>query len=227
MDFLSAIVMTARKFADDFMGTTPLESEVRPSEGQKQKDDADENGEVHRVYVWDLDSVKKRKLHGEMLLTFSKEELQALRARNPFCTYGRDGRTYADNIRAMFGYLLEDPDRRERVRCLASYIRHRIVRANYSELDMVQFALDFVQAPNIVYRIDEECESICHAKEYMRFPDEVLFDKEGDCDCKSSLMAAIFHELGYNVIILLSQGLGHVAIGIECGKGWLNQIKTA
>lgn len=58
----------------------------------------------------------------------------------------------------------------------------------------------------------------------MRFPDEVLFDQEGDCDCKSSLTAAILHELGYNVIVMLSQKLQHAAIGIEMKEEWLNII---
>ena len=221
----SAIIEGIRKFIDGFMGTTPLEPIKRPSEAEKKEDEWANRNEVQRTYKWDLDSLKKRKLHGELSLSFSKEEIQELRRLNPFNSYGSDGNSYADNIRIMFRYWLENPTQREKVRTVASYIRRRIVRANYSELDMVQFALDFVQAPNIVYRIDEECESIKHIKEYMRFPDEVLFDKEGDCDCKSSLMAAIFHELGYNVIIMLSRGLGHAAIGLECGKGWLNQIK--
>ena len=60
----------------------------------------------------------------------------------------------------------------------------------------------------------------------MRFPDEVLFDKEGDCDCKSSLTAALFHELGFNVIIMLSQKLQHAAIGIEYKEEWLPNIKV-
>lgn len=59
----------------------------------------------------------------------------------------------------------------------------------------------------------------------MRFPDEVLFDKEGDCDCKCSLTAAIFRELGYNVIIMLSKKLQHAAIGIEGKDEWLKTIK--
>lgn len=231
MSFLSSFTAGLKKFLDGFMGTTPLEP-VRHAEtgrlgaGAGRKESPWGTGdEVSQTYTWDLDSVKKRRMHGELSLTFSKTDLQELRRLNPFHTYGTDGYSYADNIRGMFHYLMDDPKRRERVRIVAEYIRRRIVRANYSELDMVQFALDFVQAPNIVYRIDEECESIKCIKEYMRFPDEVLYDKEGDCDCKSSLMAAIFHEMGYNVIIMLSQGLGHAAIGLECGKGWLNQIK--
>ena len=222
---MAGLFSIIRKIIDDFMGTTPLEPIRRPTNAKRKGEEQTGSDEVERVYAWDLDSVKKRKLHGELTLRFSREEVQALRSLNPFHTYGSDGNSYADNIRTMFRYLADHPTQREKVRTVADYIRRRIVRANYSELDMVQFALDFVQAPNIVYRIDEDCESIKHIKEYMRFPDEVLFDKEGDCDCKSSLMAAIFHELGYNVIIILSQGLGHAAIGLECGKGWLNQIK--
>ena len=92
-------------------------------------------------------------------------------------------------------------------------------------MDLLQFALDFCQAPNITYCVDEESKGINSAKEYMRFPDEVLFDKEGDCDCKSSLTAALFHELGYNVIVMLSKKLQHAAIGIEGKEEWLNTIK--
>ncbi len=50
----------------------------------------------------------------------------------------------------------------------------------------------------------------------MRFPAEVLYDKEGDCDCKSSLAAALFLCLGYKVVFLLSVKLKHAAIGMEC-----------
>jgi hypothetical protein len=60
----------------------------------------------------------------------------------------------------------------------------------------------------------------------MRLPDEVLFDKQGDCDCKVSLTAALFHELGYNVIVMLSETIGHAAIGIECKDNWLKEIKV-
>ena len=180
---------------------------------------------VQREYTWHLDSVHKRKLHGELTLEFSKQEVEQLRRMNPFNTYGRDGYTYDMNIRCMFDYLLHNDYTRQHVHTIAQYIKERIERAHYSELDLVQFALDFVQEPNIMYRIDEECAAIGHVKEYMRFPDEVLYDKEGDCDCKSSLMAALFHELGYGVLIMLSRDLGHAAIGVECGKGWLNYVK--
>ena len=111
------------------------------------------------------------------------------------------------------------------MREIAEYIRKRANEANLSELSLIQFALDFVQEPNIKYCVDEESKSIRFAKEYMRFPDEVLFDKEGDCDCKSSLAASLFHELGYNIIVLLSGRIAHAAIGIEVNPSWMAEMK--
>jgi hypothetical protein len=104
-------------------------------------------------------------------------------------------------------------------------MKKSISEAQYPEIDLIQFALDFVQAPNIAYCIDGKSEGIEFADEYMRFPDEVLYDKEGDCDCKSSLAVALFHELGYNVVIMLSQKKQHAAIGIECKDEWLEALK--
>lgn len=179
-----------------------------------------------RIYYWDLDSELGHELHGSYTLEFSESEMTALRDLNPFRTYGVDGHTYDENIRNIFAYLASVPDRTAKVREIADYVKKQIREAGLPELDLVQFALDFAQAPNITYVVDEQSSSINFAKEYMRFPDEVLYDKEGDCDCKSSLTAALFHELGYNVIVMLSQKLGHAAIGIECKDDWLREIKT-
>lgn len=179
------------------------------------------------LYSWDLDSELGNKLHGSYTLEFSKTEIEDLRQKNPFKTYmDSDNRnSYDDNIRTIFKYISEDPYRTAKVSEIAQYIRKSITEAKLGELDMVQFALDFCQAPNITYSVDEESKGIGYAKEYMRFPDEVLFDKEGDCDCKSSLTAALFHELGYNVIVMLSAKLQHAAIGVEGKDEWLNTIK--
>lgn len=192
-------------------------------------EDTDESGgeesEDSQIYNWDLDSVLGNKLHGNITLNFSIEEIEELRNENPFKTYGNGSPDYETSVHSIFDYLLEDPDRMEHVRAIADYMRKSIADAKYPEIDLIQFALDFVQEPNIVYRTDENSEPIESAVEYMRFPDEVLYDKEGDCDCKSSLMAALFHELGYNVVIMLSQKKQHAAIGIECKDEWLEALK--
>ena len=196
-----------------------------------QEDDIDDvnmsDTQETRLYNWDLDSIMGNKLHGSFTLEFNRNDIINLREQNPFRTYGEDGFSYEQNIRRIFDIITsQDNSCIENVRAITRYIKESCTQAKLPELDLVQFALDFAQAPNINYCIDENSESINFAKEYMRFPDEVLYDKEGDCDCKSSLTAALFHELGYNVIIMLSQKLGHAAIGIELKEEWLNEIKA-
>jgi hypothetical protein len=186
-------------------------------------DDSNEDTETC-LYTWTLDSELGNKLQGQFQLEFDLQKIANLREHNPFNTYGLDGHSYEDNIKAIFDYITDDDTRMDDVNNLAMYIKKRISDAKLPELDLVQFALDFCQAPNITYRIDEESAKINYAKEYMRFPNEVLYDKEGDCDCKSSLTAALFHELGYKVIIMLSQKLAHAAIGVECKDDWLQVI---
>lgn len=192
-------------------------------------DDVNESNEdtITCVYNWTLDSELGSQLDGSYTLEFSTVEIQDLRQLNPFRTYGKEGdqNSYGDNIRLIFDYLAKDPEHTKYVKEIASYIKQRIAEQNLGELDLVQFALDFCQEPNIKYCVDESSKGINYAKEYMRFPDEVLFDKEGDCDCKSSLTAALFRELGYNVIIMLSSKLQHAGIGIECKDEWIEQIK--
>lgn len=179
------------------------------------------------IYNWDLTAHSEATLHGNLVLKFNNEEIETLRSCNPFRTYGYDQNTYQDNVRSMFNYLCDDDSRSENVKIVADYIKARTEGANLSELDMVQFVFNFVQVPNITYRMDDECQSIGYQKEYMRFPDETLYDKEGDCDCKSFLAANILHCLGYNVIYLLSNKLKHAAIAVECKDEWLKQIGAA
>ncbi len=182
-------------------------------------DREDENAESvieSRVFTWELDSPLGHQLKGQLPLEIDSAEIDELRERNPFTTYGQDGNTYAQNVQSIFQYLKMNPEKMSGVRQVANYIRDTVRAAGFPEADLMQFALDFVQEPNIKYVIDEQSLPILCAKEYMRFPAEVLFDKEGDCDCKSSLAAALFLSLGYKVIFLLSAKLKHAAIGVEC-----------
>ena len=176
-----------------------------------------------RLYNWDLDSHYGQKLHGQLVLEMNVEHIATLRANNPFKSYPENGKSYDDNIREMLEFVESHTEFKDDVKKVVKYINQKSEDAKLYELDKLQFALDFVQIPNIQYMFDEECATINFAKEYMRFPAEVLYDKVGDCDCKTSLAASIFHEMGYNVLILLSNN--HAAIGLECrDEDWLAQI---
>lgn len=190
-------------------------------ENDEEKEDIIES----RIYTWELTSAFGNQLTGTLPIEMSTDEVEALRGINPFLTYGQDNHTYSENVLSIFHYLKNNSTKTTHIRQVADYIRNSVRNAGYSELDTLQFALNFVQEPNIKYVIDEQSKPIECIKEYMRFPDEVLFDKEGDCDCKSSLTAALFLALGYKVVFMLSEKLKHAAIGVECkDQAWLEPL---
>lgn len=170
------------------------------------------------LYNWDLDEKRGNKLHGTYTIEFVNKDIEGLRLNNPFLSYGEDNENYQEKVKKMISYLDQDDDRKRKVRELTTYIKNSVLEAGLDEVEMLQFALDFCQMPNIQYRIDEDSSGIDYnekSKEYMRFPDEVLYDKEGDCDCKSSLTMALFRELGYKTVFLMSEKYGHAAVGLE------------
>ena len=176
---------------------------------------------ITRIYNWDLDPRFGKALHGQYTIEFDTEKISDLRQLNPFLGYAETGGSYEDNIRAIFSYLRDDDERTSLIREITHYLRQTVQEANLDEVHLLQFTLDFCQEPNIHYCVDEQSQGIGFQREYMRFPDEVLYDKEGDCDCKSSLAAALLHELGYNVAIMISEKKAHAAVGVEYNESWL------
>ena len=203
---------------DDFDINVPL-----MIENDEIDDSTSQSNTITRIYNWQLDPTRGN-VKGNITLNFSQEEITDLRLANPFRQYPQDGQTYEQNVKYIFTFITQQPERMNHIRKITDYIKEKANENKLSSFDTVQFALDFAQASNIAYCIDEKSPGINFAKEYMRYPDEVLFDKEGDCDCKSSLTAALFHELGYNVIFMLSEKLEHAAIGVEYKEEWLDQI---
>ena len=205
---------------DDFDINVPL-----MIENDDVDDSASQSNTVSKIYNWKLDPTRGNVI-GNCTLNFNREEITDLRLANPFRQYPQNGISYEQNVSFIFKFITQQPERMSKIREIVEHIKTIANESNLSSFDTLQFTLDFAQAPNIIYCVDEKSPGINFAKEYMRFPDEVLFDKEGDCDCKSSLTAALFHELGYNVIFLISEKLNHAAIGVEYKDEWLNEIDT-
>lgn len=167
----------------------------------------DDEGETVRCYEWELDSRTDKSVRTCLQLRFKQEEIDRLRAENPF----RQGNDFYRHVERMFA-------RKTDPRYLAIINQH-IARLSDEHkltlLESVQFILDFVQEPNIVYQGDAESTSL---EEYVRFPEETLFDKAGDCDCKAMLAAALFHNAGFRVLYLVSDT--HAAVAVECRPEW-------
>lgn len=92
-----------------------------------------------------------------------------------------------------------------------------------ADFEMYDLLLGFVQA-NVHYETDDKSESIGNVLEYFRFACETLYDKEGDCDCKSVLVYRLFKKLGVDVdLVEVASGetdhRNHVAVVLHSTPG--------
>ncbi len=90
--------------------------------------------------------------------------------------------------------------------------------------DRAELALTLVQS--LTYIGDNVTTSF---DEYPRYPVETLFDREGDCEDTSILLAAILTEMGYDVALLLFEEFDHIGLGINFppeyqmyGNSWIH-----
>lgn len=180
------------------------------------------DGKERITYSWKLDSARKTKLKGHLALNFNPKEIEEQRLNNPFAAIntaaGYQG--IEVNLRKMYFYMISHPRTLLHSSEIVKYINRECSKNRVDELDKLQFVLDFVQEPNVKYNYDHDCAEIQYPKEYIRFPDETLYDRHGDCDCKSFLAATLFHLMGYNVLFLISYRLAHAAICVEYDERW-------
>ncbi|MBI4188199.1 MAG: hypothetical protein HY529_03220 [Chloroflexi bacterium] len=84
-----------------------------------------------------------------------------------------------------------------------------------SEIQKLNFVIAFVQS--LPYTVDIETTPF---DEYPRYPIETLFDRGGDCEDTSILVAAILDRMGYDVALLLLRNAYHMAVGIALPDGF-------
>lgn len=176
-------------------------------------------------FRWDLDSYFGTKLVGDIKLHFEAEYMDTLRKNNPY-----NGsvilNSNEEGVKDICRYMRRNPESTANLKMLADYIRHTVSVNFLNEVDARQFILDFVQEPNIKYKVDNESLSIGRKKQYVRFPDETLYDREGDCDCKTMLAAFLFKECGYETLILLSATYKHAALAVECNSALAQLLES-
>lgn len=178
--------------------------------GDNGDEDEEDNGNemAERHYVWDLDS-SYHQLKGEFSMKFNPEKIATLRAANPFRLDPNRG--HVANATELFDLCKENG----KVHRVLHYIDTQSRKENLSELERMQFILDFVQKPNIDYEFDEKCDEIGNPRDYARFPDETLFDGRGDCDCKAVLAAVMFREAGYKTAYLVTSSHAAIAVAFK------------
>lgn len=190
-------------------------------EREKTEEDAElklmkpPSGTIQKSYEWKLGSRSECERQGQFSMFFDAKDMAIQKHANPFYMQRVD-MMMADCIKDMYSYLTErNVDAMHRVNWVAKCIMEQ--SQELSELDRIQFVIDFVQEPNIKYCLDQYSRSVDYAVNYIRFPDETLYDKEGDADCKSFLAMMIFIAMGYNVVFMHSKIKNHSMIAV-CPK---------
>ena len=194
-----------------------LDEEIERPEGSKDNKMCE--------YDWDLDSFDNRLVHGHIVMGIDSEDIDNLRMDNPYflempILYNNSAalKVY---VKRMLAYLHDgnSPDRTLRLRYILQEVGKIADKHSLNELDRLQFILDFVQEPNIRYKQDKDCrEDLACPDQYMRYPDETLYDHVGDCKSKSFLAANLYYLMGYNVLLLLSTSLQHAAVAIAMNQ---------
>lgn len=93
---------------------------------------------------------------------------------------------------------------------MAGQINSTALKEHFTELEKVNFVIAFVQS--LPYTVDIETTPY---NDYPRFPVETLFERGGDCEDTSILVAALLDRLGYDVALLHLDGARHMAAGIS------------
>jgi len=79
-----------------------------------------------------------------------------------------------------------------------------------NEAQKLNFVITFVQS--MPYTVDNVTTL---ADEYPRYPIETLFDRGGDCEDTSILVAALLEAMGYDVALLHLENAQHMAVGVS------------
>ena len=106
--------------------------------------------------------------------------------------------------------MAKDPDDDWYINQMVQQINDAALESNFTESQKLNFVIAFVQS--LPYTLDDETTPY---DEYPRYPVETLFDRGGDCEDTSILVAALLSRMGYDVALLVLLDDHHVAVGVS------------
>lgn len=110
---------------------------------------------------------------------------------------------------ASYVDMAKDPKDDPYIDQLVQGINDAALESNFTEPQKLNFVIAFVQS--LPYTSDIETTPY---DEYPRYPVETLFDRGGDCEDTSILVAALLDRMGYDVALLLLEDAQHMAVGV-------------
>ena len=106
--------------------------------------------------------------------------------------------------------MISDPNDDFYIESIVEGLNSMAIEYGMREIDKVNFVISFVQS--LPYTEDDVTTGW---DEFPRYPIETLFDRGGDCEDTSILVAAILDEMGYDVCLLILENENHCAVGID------------
>ena len=100
------------------------------------------------------------------------------------------------------------------IQTLADELEDMAEEKNFDSRETVEFAASFIQDSGCIAYALEGTEG-----EYPKYPLETLWEKEGDCEDSSILVAAILQLMGYDAVLVNfppadSEDAGHMGVGV-------------
>ena len=121
---------------------------------------------------------------------------------------------YSERVRPLLGAsyvnMAKDTDDDIYIDKMVQQINSAAMKAGYTEFQKINFVIAFVQS--LPYTVDNETKPY---DEYPRYPLETLFDRGGDCEDTSILVAALLDRMGYDVALLWLENAKHIAVGVS------------
>jgi len=134
-----------------------------------------------------------------------------------------NNRSYYDFF-AEYKLIANDPDDDYIIQAVASKLEETASATGLDDKEKAELALNFIQSFTVTS--DNETTPF---NEYPRYPLETLFERRGDCEDTSILLAALLTEMGYDVALLLFEDYDHIGLGINMppeytmyGNSWIH-----
>lgn len=106
--------------------------------------------------------------------------------------------------------MAKDPQDDRYIDEMIQQINSAAIKEGFTEFEKVNFVIAFIQS--LPYTVDVETTPY---NEYPRYPVETLFDRGGDCEDTSILVAALLDRMGYDIALLHLEDAKHMAVGVS------------
>lgn len=106
--------------------------------------------------------------------------------------------------------MAKDPGDDPYIDGMIQQINSAAIKKGFTEFEKMNFVIAFIQS--LPYTVDIETTPY---DEYPRYPIQTLFDRGGDCEDTSILVAALLDRMGYDVALLHLENAQHMAVGVS------------